>query len=291
METKNQITKINANNLSNSGTTASEICSIADVLRLQAPTLAKLNKDEPAKLVSGLNALISDLGLFFNVGKQMDSDQAKETAKLILKYYYFLKVADLVLFIEWFKLGRYGKTFDRIDGNVILIALEQYVNERIKYSQDKNDEAHKETKENGAKYLIKIGEKFVRVVEQNGMPWIKHEDKKELATYFSESEVYNVRKLIIKNNPEILPASVVITFNKPEIGLMEYLAKEKPDLHKEIKAASTHKKEIKAYAIESAKIMSDESLSEIQKENKMRELAGLQPLTDEELFNRAKYNR
>lgn len=74
---------------------------------------------------------IGSLLRYINVGKTMDEDQIAETADLIQIRYSNMNLADYKLFFQKFKFGDYGTLFDRIDGMVILGALDKYKNSRM----------------------------------------------------------------------------------------------------------------------------------------------------------------
>ncbi len=60
----------------------------------------------------------------------MNANQVLTTSEIILDNYGYLKVDDFKLCFNQAKRGIYGQIY-RIDGNVILSWIEQYVNERI----------------------------------------------------------------------------------------------------------------------------------------------------------------
>lgn len=76
--------------------------------------------------------MLIDLVKFLNVGKTMNAEQVAQTAEIIMYDYAYLKVEDFKLCFNNVKKGRYGKTYDRIDGQVILDFLNTYVDDRIR---------------------------------------------------------------------------------------------------------------------------------------------------------------
>lgn len=88
---------------------------------------------------------IADLVEFVNVGKTMNAKQVAETVNLVQQYFPHLNLADLKVFFERMKIGRYGKFYDRLDGQLILEKLDEYNGERmdaieaINYDQHKRD--------------------------------------------------------------------------------------------------------------------------------------------------------
>jgi hypothetical protein len=81
---------------------------------------------------------IKDLSLFFNVGKNMTTEQMFITAELINESYGFLRLSEIKFCFNNIKKGKYGKLYDRLDGSLILECLESYLSERESYYVNKN---------------------------------------------------------------------------------------------------------------------------------------------------------
>ena len=75
---------------------------------------------------------------FINVGKKMTDEQTTETAMLIVDEYYNLNLADINFIFKNAKLGRYGKYYDRLDGQIILSWFEEHFSNRCKSAADKS---------------------------------------------------------------------------------------------------------------------------------------------------------
>lgn len=84
---------------------------------------------------AGMNAFLSiaiiDVIEFFSVGKTMGQNQLVQTIQLIIEDFYYFNVEDFKLCFSNAKRGKYGKIYDRIDGNIIYEWLTEYSNERI----------------------------------------------------------------------------------------------------------------------------------------------------------------
>lgn len=68
--------------------------------------------------------------MFINVGKAMTDEQTFETAMLVVQEFPNLNIADINLIFKNAKMGRYGKQYDRLDGQLILQWFELYFDER-----------------------------------------------------------------------------------------------------------------------------------------------------------------
>lgn len=105
-------------------------------------------------VVAMLTLLFEDFISFFNVGKNMGALQVKQTIDLIFSDHVFinLKPEDFKVYFDLFKKGRYGQVFDRIDGQLILMNLSAYAQERMNLVESIN---------NGSSYSLVKDEKNI----------------------------------------------------------------------------------------------------------------------------------
>ena len=107
------------------------IKSYSDVFNGEYPTLNKIKSELGEEAVLGFLKLhILDLRVFLNIGKTMSDAQTEQTALFILDEYPQLTIADIKLFFNKIKKGHYGQIYDRLDGQLILIWLNKYFEER-----------------------------------------------------------------------------------------------------------------------------------------------------------------
>lgn len=85
-----------------------------------------------------LTLFIIDAIKFFNVGKSMSDEQVAQTIILIQDDYWMLKPEDFKLCFDNAKKGKYGKVYDRIDGQVILEWLHNYLLARLDFSEQRS---------------------------------------------------------------------------------------------------------------------------------------------------------
>lgn len=90
-------------------------------------------------LFAFLTIAIVDLIEFFNVGKTMGESQVVSTIRLIVEDFYYLNVEDFKLCFNNAKRGRYGKVYDRVDGNTIYEWLNRYSVERVEIAYPEID--------------------------------------------------------------------------------------------------------------------------------------------------------
>jgi len=84
--------------------------------------------------------LIETVG-FFNVPKLSDI-QVKMTVELICEEHYYLNFSDIQLCFKNAMKGKYGELYNRIDGQVIMIWLNKYVEERFEISEERSYQKH-----------------------------------------------------------------------------------------------------------------------------------------------------
>lgn len=110
----------------------------------KAPTIAEIKQSFGSDYIQAyIEMWIVNLRMFFNVGKSMTDEQTYMTAELIVDEFYNLNVADINLVFKNAKLGKYGKIYDRLDGNIILEWFRRYFDDRCEAAAEKSiREAH-----------------------------------------------------------------------------------------------------------------------------------------------------
>lgn len=124
-------------------------CVLSPVCTLGAFNRATTNENTGNMTVSALVvAMLTDLVSFFNVGKTMSEVQLAQTAEIIIDTYGYLKIDDFKFCFSSAKKGLYGVVYDRLDGNVIISWIEQYLSDRISVSDNLNYSDHVSMKAN-----------------------------------------------------------------------------------------------------------------------------------------------
>ena len=86
--------------------------------------------------------------------EKMESSILEETAVIIAREYYYLKISELAYFFYRFKTGAYGKFYGAIDPLLILIALRNFVRERNWEIERKEQEQRRLQREEQAKNAV-----------------------------------------------------------------------------------------------------------------------------------------
>lgn len=114
---------------------------VSDVFNSPTVSLARIRKEigedkGELYIVAFLTSIVSELVLYFNVGKNMNPDQVAQAVLLIADEFYYLKPDDFKLCFNRAKRGEYGEVYDRLDGQVIFKWLRAYCRERMNTAEE-----------------------------------------------------------------------------------------------------------------------------------------------------------
>jgi hypothetical protein len=206
--------------------------SEADAITSELPALAQIRRqlgdDGQVAVQAILTKLVQDLVSFFNVGKTMNDHQCAETVRLVLAEYYYLNLADLKLCFDRLKAGKYGKSYDRIDGQIILMALGEYARGRLEAAEILSQEQHRQRHQDEAEEWY-----YLRVTGMKGQPCyirdIGNDEYAEVeraeATAFSYRDAYALKRAFGEEMQPLLEAAT-----HPDEGLMEWMRTYAPGL-------------------------------------------------------------
>ena len=108
-----------------------KIRSTQQVIALKEPSIMWIKKKYGNAFIKAYIALwIVHLSDFLNLGKSLNDVQVKEISRLIANNFQGLSIAEIYLIINNIKMGYYGKLYDRLDGSMIMIWFNQYLDER-----------------------------------------------------------------------------------------------------------------------------------------------------------------
>lgn len=96
-----------------------------------SPTLISIkNIFEGETLNTLIIAQLEDLNDFCGVSNKMESVQIIQLCRMIQTKYYYLKIAELLLFFFNFKMGCYGELYGSVDPLKITTSLNKFIQER-----------------------------------------------------------------------------------------------------------------------------------------------------------------
>lgn len=121
------------------------------------PTLAELDKQFNGRFSAAwLMAHLHDLSEYCGCRDKLAGQPLRQCASIIASEYYYLKVTELMLFFNRFKLGRYGRFYGSVDPLVITTSLQTFVDERLvalrKHESEQRDREMEEWRKNAVSY-------------------------------------------------------------------------------------------------------------------------------------------
>lgn len=258
-----------------------KITSIQQALQSPGSTLVTLQKQHGQAVAAAiLVKILAQLIAFFNVGKSMNDYQCAETVKLIMQQYYFLKLEDLKLCFDGMKCGKYldgGKLFDRLDGQIILLALQQYTEERIAIAEQLNADKHKQLlTEPEEQYVIMLGDNYFATTGE----YYFEEPRRDAARRLTYVQAQHIKHNLIRGDYQHAPHTVKIKHaNKAQIGIITWMQQHTPHL---LPPKLTYAARTAHYHAAKRQIENDPNLTGYQKHNRIRALAGLAEVGEEE---------
>lgn len=192
--------------------------TVREAIQSPSPAYGFINQDNPTKARAILSIQIGELIGAFNVGKQMDAIQVANCVKMILEDSNFrsFKPDDFkVCFTKMIK-GHYGKSYDRMDAQVIFEALENYLQERLDTVEQISIDRHKlelagkmaEANPEGQKKIADI----FRAVLKEVSPQVKYKAEKVVL----KDNKYEIEVVPEKDFKEPVKETKVIRVEKSE---------------------------------------------------------------------------
>ena len=208
------------------------IRSEADAITSELPALAQIRRelgdDGDIAVKAIMTKLLQDLVSFFNVGKTMNDQQCAETVRLVLSEYYYLNLADMKLCFDRLKAGRYGKSYDRIDGQIILMALDEYTRGRLEAAALLSQEQHRQRLEDEREdwYYLRVTDMHgrLRYIMDLGDDMYTEVERAE-ATAFSYRDAYEFKRTF---EQELHPTLEATTH--PDERLVDWMRRYAPGL-------------------------------------------------------------
>ena len=116
-----------------------QVPDIKAVLASGEPTLGTLRREAGLTVARAAVAwLLTDARDFFNVAQKMSDTQVAQTVDLVLEEFPHLQTDDLKLCLRRAMKGRYGRVYNRLDGQMMLQWL-------YAYDAERTDEAGRES--------------------------------------------------------------------------------------------------------------------------------------------------
>lgn len=107
-----------------------EILTIKDAMQNKAPALVAMKFKNKELAENMLKLMFAKTARAFNITRNIEPGQIIELVDVILHDYYYLKLSEVFYVLKQAKLGKFGKTYERIDEPTILSWFNTYVEER-----------------------------------------------------------------------------------------------------------------------------------------------------------------
>lgn len=150
---------------------------------METPSLLKVSQTQGEGTVRViLYKLMAEASLSFNVGKNMNDNQLWEATGLVLKEFQDLKIPDIKLCLNRAKTGRYGKSYDRVDVQVICDWISQYDLERMEEISQAQEKAASNQKIKIPEIDKKVTDAIKTVIEK--IPEVKEQRGADETSYW-----------------------------------------------------------------------------------------------------------
>lgn len=146
-------------------------------MELSAPQISALNRIYPERTKALVTNAITDLVLFFNVGKTMSQEQCVEVVELLIKNYSFLRPAELKYCFDKIKMSHYGTVYNRMDGAVVFECIEKFLTERMENIEIINRQKKSDSDAIATMVLTELQEKLKFKIEHKKIDEPKPREK------------------------------------------------------------------------------------------------------------------
>jgi hypothetical protein len=107
-----------------------------------------------------------DLNEFLNLSEKMSLKQIQMTGKLLVAEFQNLNVADIKMCIQMGMAGKFGKLFNRLDGQIVLEWFRTYQDERLEIAESTTSEVHQVHKKQFEEDFMAIDPKVLERVKE-----------------------------------------------------------------------------------------------------------------------------
>ena len=117
--------------------------------------------------------MIAKVAKKFNIGKNINPEQIRDTIESIFEDYYYLRLSDLYLVLRNGVKGKYGQIYDRFDESVLMGWLEKYTEERFQVAEERQLAQHDAitSDEKGRKYNGFVNDLYIKYQNPQNKNW------------------------------------------------------------------------------------------------------------------------
>lgn len=122
--------------------------TVSDVFDSGMPAISTLRREKGEAIARAVLVLIlNDMLDFFNASNDMNDTQVAMTVDFILEEYPYMQTDDITLCFRNAMKGKYGKLYNRIDGQIIMGWIKAYNSERCAAAQATSENESKTRKQ------------------------------------------------------------------------------------------------------------------------------------------------
>lgn len=159
--------------------------TLKEIVQTPPVALATIKQKFPDVPIDALEYLVADLADSLNRGKNLNGDQVKEIARLIMKEYFYLSIQDFQLCFEMLKMNKFPeiKILDSFDVLIIFQVIEKYIEKKRTVTKQVEDERRLELYKEWDEKAVPMPQEVKDFVLNL---WKKNRDSKPVRTDFSE---------------------------------------------------------------------------------------------------------
>lgn len=113
--------------------------SLYNAVRLENIQLAENNREL-------LIEMLIELNRFTNISRKMNESQIVETVNMLFEEYPKISLQEYAIFFNRIKTGQFGQLYDSLDGIKIMVFMDQFYPEIVRFYNEFKEESHIELK-------------------------------------------------------------------------------------------------------------------------------------------------
>jgi hypothetical protein len=106
------------------------IQTINDAMYSEAPSLVKMKIKDKELAENMLKLMFAKTARAFNITRNIEPGQIVELVDVVMHDFYYLKLSEIFYVLKQAKMGKFGKTYERLDEPTILGWFNTYAEER-----------------------------------------------------------------------------------------------------------------------------------------------------------------
>lgn len=111
------------------------IKSTKDAMKNESPSLALMKKKNKDLADNILKLMVAKTARSFNITRNIEPNQILDLVETLNTDFYYLKLSEIYYIFKQAKMGKFGKTYERIDEPTILGWFNTYVEERFEIAE------------------------------------------------------------------------------------------------------------------------------------------------------------